>query len=157
MALSLVLALLALAGACSGSSASEPAAQPTSNGTVFASGDFDGLPLPPRADPAGPATHAADATVQSFFVRNTTAEDVLAYYERVLGQTDGVTLVSRPHAAGSTTWRGSWVVRGRRLLVSATGAPTAAGGRVDKSTKVVTQLSLTLSDDAAPATATTTG
>ncbi len=68
----------------------QPEAQPAPDVSVFAEGEFDGLPIPPRADPVGRRSEDNDVVTRSFSVRNTTVREVLQFYEREL---DGWTRV----------------------------------------------------------------
>ena len=137
----LVLALGFLAGC--GDDDEAPEAQPSpGDGTAFSSGDFEGLPLPPLAEPAGERSERDGVVARSYFVRNRTPEAVLEFYRDHFEETEGQVIAS-PEAVGNEAWRGTWLVEDRELLVSALPAPTA-GGEDDE---VVTQLSLELSPE----------
>ena len=136
----LLVALLVASGCGDddGGGADGVEAQPSPDVTVFQEGDFDGIPLPPLAEEAGMRSEEEGVVVQSFFVRNRTPEDVLRFYEEQL-EAD---LIAPPESTG-TSWRGVWLLDGRRLLVSALPAPTAEGAEVEHS-DLVTQMSLEL-------------
>lgn len=137
--LSVLLAVAVGCGEADGGGQSVEA-QPSPGVTVFQEGEFDGLPLPPLAEEAGPRSERDGVVTRSYFVRNRTPEDVLRFYEQQLD----AAVVASPQAFGDA-WRGTWSVEGRELLVSAIPAPAAESDGAD----VLTQLSLQLS--AAPA------
>lgn len=138
----LLVALLLVITGCGdddGGAVDDVEAQPSPDVTAFQEGDFDGIPLPPLAEEAGTRSEEEGVVVQSFFVRNRTPEDILRFYEEQLD----AEVVAPPRSTGPS-WRGIWLLDGRRLLVSALPAPTADGAEVERS-DVVTQMSLELS------------
>lgn len=136
----LVLAVLVAAG-CGDDE--QPEAQPAPDVTAFTTGDFGELPRPPRSEPAGERSERNGVVARSFFVRNMTPEEVLAFYRDTFGAND-IQVISPPEPFGPDNWRGTWLVDDRELLVSATPAPTAEGEKVDGS-DLSTQFSLELS------------
>ena len=144
-----LIVVLLLAGAALGACGSDDDtrdggdAQPAPDVTTFAAGDFGEIPLPPLAEPAGERSEQQGVVVQSFFVRNRTAEEVLELY-RTYFEGEGVATILPPEPFGNDAWRGRWLLDGRELLVSATPAPSVDGGEVEHA-DVVTQMSLELS------------
>lgn len=128
-------------GACGDDADVEPSAQPTPEGTTFEEGDFDGIPLPPLAEPVGERSEEDEIVVQTFALRNGTPEDVMDFYS---AQLSGSEVVAAPEQSGTSTLRAEWLLDdGRTLLVTTLPAPTAEGDEVEDA-EVVTQFSLTL-------------
>lgn len=144
-----LIVVLLLAGAVLGACGSDDGsrdrgdAQPAPGVTTFADGDFADIPLPPRAEPAGERSEQQGVVVQSFFVRDRTAEEVLQLYGTYF-EGEGVATLLPPEPFGNDAWRGRWLLDGRELLVSAAPAPSVDDGEVEHA-DVVTQMSLELS------------
>lgn len=137
---------VALLGGCGDDDVPEEGveAQPAADEATFVAGDFGDIPLPPLAEPAGERSEIDGVVAQSYFVRNRTPADVLEFYVEQLAER-GFEIVVPPDGSRDNR-RGTWLVDGRELLVSATPAPTAEGGEVERS-EVVTQLSLELAPE----------
>lgn len=140
---SAAVALLAVAGCGDGdgdgASVGEPEAQPAPGVTTFQEGDFAGIDLPSTATPVNERTEEDDAVAQSFEVRNTTPEEIMAFYSDALAEYD---VLEAPEEIGVGTMRGRWEVDGRRLTVAAQTAETLNDN--PGAPEVLTQLSLSL-------------
>jgi hypothetical protein len=129
---------LSLLGACA-DDGRQPDTQPAPEVNTFSAGDFDDLPLPAGAKRAGERSERDGVVTQSFFVPNTSPEQVLEFYASVFDE-QNIPVIDEPAPAGTTAWRGRWLIEDRQLLVSATTAPSAQGDD-----ERVTQFSLELS------------
>lgn len=116
-----------------------PEAQPAPDVTRFVEGSFEDVPLFPRSEPVSQRHEKNDTTAQSYKARNTTAEQVLRFYDERL---PGWQQLGPVEKVGATAYRGEWVRGGRRLLVSA--APAPGLGESDEIEAPVVQYSLTL-------------
>lgn len=131
--------LLSVTG-CGDDGGPEPEAQPTPEGTSFEERGFDGIPLPPRAEPVGGRNEEDGIVVQSFSIRNRTPQDVMDFY---VAQMSDDEVVTSPEQSGTATLLAEWRLDdGRTLLVTTLPAPTAPGEA--DGAEVVSQLSLTL-------------
>ncbi|HYD10729.1 MAG TPA: hypothetical protein VEA78_11550 [Acidimicrobiales bacterium] len=136
------LLVLPLAACGDDGGGTDPEAQPSPEVTTFGEGDFDDIPIPSLAEEAGPRSDEDGVTTQSYFVRNRTPAEVMAFYEAYFADED-VPVVVAPEATGTDAWRGWWLLDDRELLVSAIPAPSVEGAEVEHS-DVVTQMSLEL-------------
>lgn len=116
-----VLAPAALLAGCGDDVAgdAQPEAQPAPDVSVFSEGDFDGLPVPPLADPVGPRSEYEDVTARSFTVRNTTPEEVVEFYDTALGD-----WTKQGSEDVGTAIRSDYEKGGRGLRVTVQRAPT---------------------------------
>lgn len=135
------LVAVLLVAACGGDDG--PEAQPDPSGTGFVEQSFDELPLPPRARPLGPVQQEDEGLSRTWGVRNTTAEEVLDFYDRNLDERWEQRWPVRQVGDG---YRGEWRDGGTRLRVSSVRAPTASGEPAAPDAPVV-QLSLQLLPD----------
>lgn len=133
-------ALLLLA--CGGDDGdSRPEAQPTTDATIFAGGEFGDIPIYPRSDPLQDPNREDGVVSQSLTARGAVPEQVISFYDRALQARDWEKLSEGPIEAGVETARGEWVKDGMQLIVSATTAPTVG----DDDSEAVAQYSLVLS------------
>ena len=116
-------------------------ALPAPDVTTFSGGDFDDLPLPPRATPVSERAEEDGVVSRSFEVRNTQPEALLAFYHDALQE---FPVVEEPEEIGVGTHRGRWDVDGRELTVVAQTAETLEDN--PGAPEVLTQLSLSLGD-----------
>jgi hypothetical protein len=137
--LAVVTAAVLALGACGDQD--QPEAQPTPGGVGFEEGDFDELPVPPRADPLGPRQEEEGVLARSWSVRNTTAAEVLEFYEQNL--MDGWQQTTPTRQLGDA-YRGIWRSGDEELRVSATPAPAADQEERPEDQRLV-QVSLQLS------------
>lgn len=98
-------------------------AQPAPGTDTFEQGLFDEIPHPPRSEPLGTRSEKQDVVSQSFKVRDSLPDEVMAFYtQRLAGEWTTVT-EAQQIGAGST-WRGVWARDNWELTVTATEAPT---------------------------------
>lgn len=136
VALSLVLALGGSNVGC-GDDERVPEAQPSRwNGPT--EGTFDDIPLLPASRPVSEVSEKRDVTAQSYVVRNTTPERVIAFY---VDNLEGWTMIGEVEQGDTgDTYRAKWRDEGFELIVSASPAPT-----LEEPGEVRTQYSLSLS------------
>jgi len=77
-------ALLLLAVVAVGCSDSNPTRTETSDPSVADEASFEGLPVPPLADPVGSVSEKQGVVTRSYSVRNRTADDVFEFYDEEL-------------------------------------------------------------------------
>ncbi len=134
-----VVTVVAL-GACT---PSDEGTQPSPDVTTFEQGEFEDLPLLAGSEALSPPNEEDGVVVRSYGVPNTTAEDVLAFYQEQLADEE---VLEAPSSIGENTFRGRWQLSdGRVLIVSATRSPTASGSADLPDEELVTQFSLSLS------------
>lgn len=97
---------------------------------------------PPLAEAAGERSEVDEVVTRTWFVRNQTPEQVLAFYEDWFAD-DGIEPLEALAPAGRDTWGAIWPWRDRELYVSATETTTVEGDEVEEA-DVVSQLSLEL-------------
>ncbi|MEZ5139321.1 MAG: hypothetical protein R2702_16245 [Acidimicrobiales bacterium] len=103
--LALVVALLAaLAVGCSDSN---PTRTETSDPSVSDEASFEGLPVPPLADPVGSVSEKDGVVTRSYSVRNRTADRVFEFYEDELASL-GWERQGPIEDAGRNVRRGTW-------------------------------------------------
>ena len=136
----LALLIAATIAAC-GDEGGAPEAQPSPGGTGFVDGEFDELPVPPLAVPLGPRREKEGVLSRSWSVRNTTAAEVLDFYERTLGDRWQVSTPPRPLG---DAYRGEWRAGDDELRVSAVPAPAADVDARPQPAGALVQLSLQL-------------
>lgn len=149
----LVLALGATAG-CAGEAEPQrtqpPAAQPAEDAPVFVEGDFGTIPIHPLAEEAGTKTQEDGVVAQSFTIRNTSTDDLFAWYHARLS---GWTQETAPQVLGgaeAASWRATWTRGEQRLIVTVSEAPeTATEGGAEP--EVLLQYSLSLEPIGRPA------
>lgn len=130
-------------GACT---SSDEGTQPRPDVTTFEQGDFDDIPLHPRSEALTPPNEEDGTVARSYGVRDTTPEDVMAFYEDELTEFD---LVEEPASIGVDTFRGRWQLdQDRVLTVSATLATNLESPEGFEDTELLTQFSLSLSPGA---------
>lgn len=138
-ALFLALAALVLAGCGEGDD--DTSAQVGPGATSFVGATLDDVPVPPLAEPLGPARETDDGTrVRSWSVRDRSIEEVMAFYQDLLQDRPVVDDVSDAPGAG-TVLRGDWQLEDGVLRVTVQEAPTVG----DEEPTV--QLSLQLTPD----------
>lgn len=98
-------------------------AQPAPRTDTFEQGLFDELPHPPRSEPLGTRSEKRDVVSQSFRVRDSLPDEVLAFYEQRLAG-EWAELEDPQQIGAGPTWRGVWERDNWELTVSATEAPT---------------------------------
>lgn len=142
-----LLAALLLVGLVAGcGTASNEGTQPSPDVSTFEQGDFGDIPLLPTSEPLSARNEEDGNVARSYLVRNSTPEEVLAFYETELAE---FTVVSPPTSIGVDTFRGRWGLdQGRVLTVSATSAsnletPEEFGDAIE----VLTQYSLSLAPE----------
>jgi hypothetical protein len=134
-----VVSVIAL-GACT---PSDEGTQPRPDVVTFEQGDFEDLPLLAGSEALAPTNEEDGVVVRSYGVPNTTAEDVLAFYQEQLADEE---VLEAPSSIGENTFRGRWQLSdGRVLIVSATRSPAASGSADLPDEELVTQFSLSLS------------
>lgn len=112
-----LLALGLVAGACGDDEPGD--AVPSPEATTFTEGEFEDIPLPPRADPIADVTESDDGVLTgSWEVRGSTPEQVLGFYETEL-QANGWTVNSGPLEQAQGVWRGDWTREGQLVEVVA--------------------------------------
>lgn len=142
------LLLLALLASCGGTSTS-PEALPADDAPVFVSGDFGEIPVHPLAEEVGEKTKKDGVVAQSFRIRNTSRDQLFAWYEERL---DGWVQEAAPAAVGDApdaAWRARWTRQDKRLIITVSQAPALdKGGSPDEDS--VLQYSLSLEPADAP-------
>lgn len=103
-----------MTASCSGS---DEGTQPAPDVSTFEQGDFGDIPLHPTSSPLGSRSEKNGTVARSYTVRNTTARQVLEFYESALDEHE---VIEAPQDIGRRSWRGLWRVDGRELTVSAT-------------------------------------
>lgn len=142
------LLLLALLASC-GENDRSPEALPADDAPVFVSGDFGEIPVHPLSEEVGEKTKKDGVVAQSFRIRNTSRDQLFAWYEERL---DGWVQESPPAAVGNApdaAWRARWTRQDKRLIITVSKAPALDGGGATGEDAVL-QYSLSLEPADAP-------
>jgi hypothetical protein len=127
----LAIAALALpiAGAC-GSGDEVPGPSGHSKASTSAEAVFDEVPVHPLADPVGSRSAQRGIVEQSYRTRNTTKEALFRWYGEHL---DGWNPESAPAPTGASgsSWKATWLRDERRLVITASDAPTLGDSKGD--------------------------
>ena len=92
--------------------------------TAFVGATLDDVPVPPLAEPLGPARETDEGVrVRSWSVRDRAVEEVMAFYQDLLADRPVVEDVSDAPGAG-TVLRGEWELEDGVLRVTVQEAPT---------------------------------
>lgn len=123
-ALAFVIVAAVGAAGCGDDERADTQSQVGPDVTAFVGATLDDIPVPPRAEPLGPAQEARDGIrVRSWKVRDSTVADVMEFYRDVLSSRRVVMPVEDAPGAAEVL-RGEWLLEDGILRVTAQAAPT---------------------------------
>ncbi len=132
-----LVALVLVVSACSSGSGSDGT---QAKASTFGTGQFEGIPLLVRTDPVGARTDRGGVVTRSYKTTGFTTKQVLDHY-RTLLHGRGWTADGAVQKIGPNAYRGAWIRKGHRLVITASGA----GGLNPKTNQPAVQFNLMLS------------